>query len=120
MKQPVAEAQALAARLRDAREYLGLSQQFVAEQTGIQRSAVSDIERGTRRVESLELKKFSELYRHPISYFLGETGEVEAAQPPDQTMVALARAAQDLETDDRQELLRFAEFLRNYGGSRRP
>ena len=39
------EAQGLAARLRDAREYLDLSQQFVADQTGIPRSAISDISR---------------------------------------------------------------------------
>jgi transcriptional regulator with XRE-family HTH domain len=47
------DAEQLARRLREAREFLNLSQQFVAEQTGIPRSAVSDIERGSRRVESL-------------------------------------------------------------------
>ena len=36
----------LAQRLRDQRTFLNISQQFVADQTGIRRSAVSDIERG--------------------------------------------------------------------------
>ena len=37
------DAHQLARRLREAREFLNISQQFVAEQTGIPRSAVSDI-----------------------------------------------------------------------------
>ena len=39
----------LANRLREEREFANLSQQFVAQQTGIPRSAISDIERGSRR-----------------------------------------------------------------------
>ena len=57
------DATELARRLREAREFTNLSQQFVSEQTGIPRSAISDIERGSRRVESLELKRLAELYR---------------------------------------------------------
>ena len=66
------EWQALGARLREIREYLGISQQNVAQATGIQRTAVSDIERGQRKVDSLELRKLSKLYRYPVSYLLGE------------------------------------------------
>ncbi len=47
--------QRLAERLREAREYLGLSQQFVAEHTSIPRVAISAIENGKRKVEALEL-----------------------------------------------------------------
>ena len=54
-----ADAVRLAQRLRDTREYLDLSQQFVSDQTGIPRSAISDIERGERRVDSLELKRLA-------------------------------------------------------------
>ena len=75
------EWQALGARLREIREYLGISQQNVAQATGIQRTAVSDIERGQRKVDSLELRKLSKLYRYPVSYLLGESGDDEAAGP---------------------------------------
>ena len=51
-------------RLREIREYLSLSQQVVASSTGIARSAISDIERGVRKVDSLELRKLARLYRH--------------------------------------------------------
>ena len=100
------EWQELGARLREVREYLNLSQQHVATATGIPRSAVSDIERGQRKVDSLELRKFTRLYRHPASYFLGE-------EPSDgEGVSALARAVTDLTDTDRQEVLRFAQFLR--------
>ena len=105
------EAAALARRLRQAREFLNLSQQFVAEQTGISRTAVSDIERGARRVESLELKRLAQLYRMPVDYFLGG-GSVEDAA--DATSRALARAAGDLDEEAKEEVVRFAMFLRNY------
>lgn len=107
------EAKSLAERLRDTREYLGLSQQFVAEQTGIARSAISDIERGVRRVESLELKRFSKLYRYPVDYFLGE----EVAEEADAgTLSALTRVTGELTDEDREQVLRFATFLRHYRG----
>ena len=99
------QAQLLATRLRDVREYLGLSQQYVADKTGIARSAVSDIERGMRKVDSLELRKLARLYMYPVGYFLGE-------EEVDEEVRALARAVTDLTDDDRAEVVRFAQFLR--------
>jgi transcriptional regulator with XRE-family HTH domain len=107
------EAKALADRLRDTREYLGLSQQFVAEQTGIARSAISDIERGVRRVESLELKRFSRVYRYPVDYFLGDAAPEEADAG---TLSALTRVTGELTEEDRNQVLKFATFLRHYRG----
>jgi transcriptional regulator with XRE-family HTH domain len=112
-----ADAEALAGRLREAREFLNLSQQFVADQTGLPRSAVSDIERGARRVDSLELKRLAALYRLPPSHFLGEDEELVAIDP---TARALARATKDMGEPAKQQLLRFAQFLRNYDGDPDP
>ena len=100
-----AQAQLLMTRLREVREYLGLSQQYVADKTGIARSAVSDIERGLRKVDSLELRKLARLYMYPVGYFLGEEEADEEAR-------ALARAVTSLTEDDRAEVVRFAQFLR--------
>jgi transcriptional regulator with XRE-family HTH domain len=99
----------LADRLREAREYLGLSQQFVAEQTGIPRVAISAIENGKRRVDALELEALSALYKYPVTYFLG----ADLEEPP--TVSALTREAKNLTERDRQEVLRFAQFLKAYG-----
>ena len=100
-----AQAQLLATRLREVREYLGLSQQYVADKTGIARSAVSDLERGVRKVDSLELRKLARLYMYPVGYFLGE-------EEVDEEVRTLARAVTDLTDNDRAEVVRFAQFLR--------
>src|SRR5450759_2453839 len=85
-------AQALARRLREQRSFLNLTQQFVAKQTGIPRTAISDIERGARRVDSLELKRLAEIYRMPIDYFVGgDAADLDSASDP--TLQALARTA---------------------------
>lgn len=99
------DQQSLATRLREVREYLGLSQQFVASATGIARTAVSEIERGNRKVDSLELRKLARLYRYPVSYFLGVEDAAEGITP------ALGRVLVDLTSVDHDEVLRFAEFL---------
>ena len=96
-------------RLREAREYLNLTQQFAADQTGIPRTAIVEIESGKRRVESMELKKLAQLYRYPVSYFLGEDEQMKTDA---NVLNALARAAGELTEEDRKEVLRFAEFLR--------
>lgn len=102
----------LAERLREVREYLGLPQQFVADHTRISRVAISEIENGKRRVEALELEAFAALYKHPVSYFL------EGALEQPEAIRALAREAQGLTDKDREEVLRFAQFLKSYGMSR--
>lgn len=99
----------LADRLKEAREYLGLSQQFVAEQTGIPRVAISAIENGKRKVEALELEALALLYKHPLSYFLEGTVDAPA------TVRALAREAGSLTERDQEEVLRFAQFLKTQG-----
>ncbi len=100
----------LAERLREAREYLGFSQEEVANFLGIARSALSNIENGQRKVAALELKKLAGLYKRTVSYF---TGDAEGAELQFAADVAhLARKAAELSPDDRQELSRFADFLR--------
>jgi transcriptional regulator with XRE-family HTH domain len=112
---PPSDAEQLARRLREAREFTNLSQQFVSEQTGISRSAISDIERGARRVESLELKRLAALYRMPVDYLLGNEPPAElAGAAPDPTVQALARATGEMGEDEKAQVLRFALFLRNY------
>jgi transcriptional regulator with XRE-family HTH domain len=98
----------LSSRLREAREYLGLAQQFVSDQTGIPRMAISLIENGRRRVDALELERLAALYRHPVAYFLGTDEDV-----PDSVRL-LAREAGELNEHDREEVLKFARFLRSY------
>jgi transcriptional regulator with XRE-family HTH domain len=95
-------------RLREAREYLGFSQEEVATYLGVPRSALSLIEAGTRKVDALELKKLAGLYKRPVAYFTGDEAEDEYGED----VAHLARKARELSPEDRAELGRFADFLR--------
>jgi transcriptional regulator with XRE-family HTH domain len=99
------DQEALGQRLRQIREYLGLSQQYVTAATGIPRSAISEIERGNRKVDSLELRKFARAYQTSVGRLLGDLEESASA------FSALERAMVDLTPQDQDEVLRFAEFL---------
>ena len=104
-----AERRKLGERLRDARKYVGLSQEEAAAMLKLPRTAITDIESGQRKVEALELKRMAELYRQPFSHF---TGEDPASAPLTADVAHLARQAAALSPKDREELGRFAEFLR--------
>lgn len=99
----------LGERLREAREYLGFSQDQVATFLGVSRSALSLMETGQRKVDALELKKLASLYKRPVGYFTGEEAE-EISFGAD--VKHLARKVSELSPDDREELGRFADFLR--------
>ena len=98
----------LAQRLREAREYAGLSQEVVSNALGISRTAVTNIESGTRKVEALELNILSSLYSKTVQYLLN--GEDEAL---DGKLAFLARATKGLSSKDLDEVERFALFLKN-------
>ncbi len=110
------EQEQLGSRLREAREYLGLSQELVAEKLGIPRASVSAIETGKRKVSSLELKTMAQLYKRPLGYFLLD----EEAESADDTTKALFRTARSLTDKDREEVLRFAQFLKRAGRAPTP
>jgi transcriptional regulator with XRE-family HTH domain len=99
----------LGERLREARKYLGLKQEEVAAYLKLPRTALTDIENGQRRVEAIELTRLARLYRQSVAYLTGED-EAASALPPD--VAHLARQVADLSEQDREELGRFAEYLR--------
>lgn len=94
----------LGQRLREAREYLGLSQDETAKAIGIPRTSVHAIEAGKRKVSGLELRRLGRLYRRSVAWLLGEDA-------PDPTSEPLLRAAKALSETDREQVLRFAQFL---------
>ena len=106
--------ESLGSRLKEAREYLGLSQEFVAERLRVPRASISAIETGRRKVSSLELRDLARLYKRPLSYFLGESSE-ETDDIQDETAGALFRTTRNLSEEDKQQVLKFAQFLRSAG-----
>jgi transcriptional regulator with XRE-family HTH domain len=105
----------LAAKLKAAREYLGLSQEEVAELLKVPRSAISLIEKGDRKVDALELKQLARIYQRNVHYF---TSTTEASELPAQ-VAHLARTASTLKPKDLEELTLFAEFLQSKTSKRK-
>jgi transcriptional regulator with XRE-family HTH domain len=98
----------VAGRLREAREYLGLSQDEVAAALELSRPAITNIESGTRKVDALELEQLAQLYGRTVDYFLGKEEKV-----PDSKIAFAARTLKGLSDKDLEEVARFAEFLRS-------
>lgn len=98
------EIKALGTRLRDARIYLGYTQDQVAGYLGLLRPSISMIEGGQRKVSVQELQKFCTLYKHSTDYFLGRSAFPGVS-------ARLSGMLEGLDGEDRSELERFAEFL---------
>ncbi len=108
------ERRRLGRRIHEAREYLGLSPAFVAEQLGTVPEAVTALEIGRRDAAPVELERLARLLKRPVERFMAERDESpESVRDPGDR--ALFRAARDLSDHDRQQILRFAEFLREAG-----
>ena len=105
---PDPEAVKLGKRLKEAREYVGITQEEAAAHLNVRRAAISEMEAGKRGVGALEMKSLAALYERPTAWF---TGEVEASVP--ENFAFLARTVSDLSENDRGELANFAEFLRS-------
>jgi transcriptional regulator with XRE-family HTH domain len=110
------DRRALGERLREARDYIGLKQEDVAKHLGIPRSALSNIEAGQRKVDALELTRLAKIYQRPVAWFTDEDGLVDKEMPAE--VAHVARAAASLSNQDRQELARFADFLKSRAKTR--
>lgn len=99
-------------RLRQAREYVGLSQDEVAAVLGLSRPSITNIELGARKVEAIELSKLAKLYHRTLDYL--STG-VEPISNGPQQLGFLARAIDGLSPKDLEEVARFAQFLKQSG-----
>lgn len=99
--------QILAERLRFEREYLGLSQDQVARVLDLPRAAVSAFETGRRKVSSVELARLAKLYGTTPDRLLGSEA------PVDERTTRLFRATKKLSDHDKDQVLRFVEFLSN-------
>lgn len=106
------DRQMLGERLKEAREYVGLKQEDVAKKLGIPRSALSNIEAGSRKVDAIELAQLAKLYQRPVAWFTGGDSNSTSNKMPEE-VAHVARAAAALSQQDRAELARFADFLKS-------
>lgn len=106
--------QAIAGRLRLARENAGLSQGQVAKRLGWHRPTLSEVEAGRRKVSADELASLAKLYDVNTSWVLGEEAEPEAAT--DRARLA-ARQLDRLSKEDLDTLLELIRSLRTSRGT---
>jgi transcriptional regulator with XRE-family HTH domain len=93
-------------RLKSARTYLNLSQEYVAKHLGIPRTAISAIETGQRNISTNELKIFSELYGLTCD-------QIVHGEDDNQEIKIFARLYADLPETDKLEIQNLIEFKKN-------
>lgn len=103
------EQEAVGQRLRSARETLGLTQEDVASALGIQRTSVIALEAGKRNVTALELRRLARLYHRDVAWLIGEVEDEDLESTPESAELFRATAA--LSPEDKEQVLRFAQFL---------
>lgn len=108
------QQQQIGARLREARETLGITQEDAAAALGIPRTSITALEKGTRAVAATELSQMAALYRRPVAWILGDEDPAPVATQ------ALFRATAALSDADKEQVLRFAQFLATAGVPPRP
>ena len=60
----------LVEQLKKAREQAGLEQKEVAELLGKTQSYISKIEAGQRRIDVIQLKDFTKIYKKKLDFFI--------------------------------------------------
>lgn len=93
----------LSKRLKSAREFLQLSQEYVAKCMSISRTSLVAIEAGERKVSSEELKSFAEIYGWSIDEL------VYGKQYSDKINI-FARTFSSLSEQDQLEIINLIEF----------
>lgn len=71
----------LGSKIKKIRTEQNYSQQNVAEHLGVSRQAIGAIEKGKRKIDSIELKKLSELFSVSTDELLSEQQEKQKQKP---------------------------------------
>ena len=109
MSDDAVSRQAIASRLRLARQMAGLTQGQVAIKFGWNRPTVSEVEAGRRRVSAEEIPKFAQLYGVNVPWIVGET---EGSQSVNDRVRLAARELSKLKGNDLDRLLELIQALK--------
>lgn len=98
----------IGAQLLDLRQKRGWTQDYVAERVGVNRSTISNIERGTRSLTLETLRKFCDVYSVEVSYFSIEADADEVVD----VLERLRKLFTEVSDSEREMMLR--EIMRYY------
>src|SRR5260370_25178562 len=96
----------IGARLKNARDAAGLTQEQVAKLLDVSRPAVSDMEKESRRVSAGELKQLAEYYKVSVQWLAGES-----VQGNEKIKMA-ARKLSSLRDEDIDTVMRIVDSFR--------
>ena len=110
----MSDADTLGARLRRYRRSKGWTQEELASKLGLDRSSVACYEGGRRTPDIETIKKLSGLFGLSIDVLCGWSVAPETlVVRGDPDIDVWLRSTKDLSDADREELLRFADWLRS-------
>lgn len=102
----------LADNIKAIREQKGLKQIDVATHIGVDKSAYSKIEKGTRAITVDELYKASQLFNMTTDQILAYDGDIPSEVViEDKTAVEQLRLIQQLEEEDRQTIFKLIDKM---------
>lgn len=104
--------EAIAKRLRSAREMAGLSQGQAAKKLGMHRPTISEIEAGRRNVKTDELLEFARLYGVETAWIT--EGKVDENKI-DESILAAARELSAMKDEDIETLINTIKMIKSSG-----
>ena len=101
----------LGKKLKEIRQNLGFSQDFVAKELDVNRQAIIAIEAGTRKIDSFELFKLADLYNICVEDLIEEQKPI-----PSNFQEAIMRLRNKgvLSDEERKGLLEFQKICDDY------
>ncbi len=102
-------------KIQQARELNGLSQKQLARQVGCSQSALSNYEKGKRRLYLSQLELIAEALHMPIDNFMESKMPDEispASDSDDKDVVRLHSMIEELDAEERQEMLDYIGYIR--------
>jgi transcriptional regulator with XRE-family HTH domain len=101
------ERDKIANRIKDARTMAGLSQAQAADKLNLQRTAISEIESGKRKVTAEEIIQFADLYKVDKSWLLLEDKHLKM----NEHVLFAARELNKLKPEDRDKIIDIIKML---------
>lgn len=103
-------------KIQIAREEKGLSQEQLARALGCSQPALSNYEKGKRRLYLSHLEKLSEILEKPPAYFMENSSLTKPVREPaasgDPRLEQLLENIKELGEPEREELYNYVQFLK--------
>ena len=101
-------------KIQQAREAKGLSQKQLARMVGCSQSALSNYEKGKRRLYLSQLEAIAEALNMPLDYFVEPKPSPDAADVnnEDKEVLRMLNEIYALNPDERREVLDFIMYIR--------